>query len=380
MSTLSRLLIGIVSLLSICNYFCHESYSQNRYSDYEILIDDDRIGLIQDISFGDEHIFIGDLINHKVHSYTRTGSYRKSYGRKGIGPGEFRSIAGIEIGPNDSLYVYDRTERRLVVFPTDSKTNDNGRTTTLSSGPGQLQPNNVGSLISGIEGMWLTSDSRPLVVYNRPVNPMEELDDNRKLELRFGMMSSGKPPVLRIQNRQMLTLNTSKGAMLTVMPFGKKPVIEVDQKRDVVYFGYNDSLIVREKPIGQQARKTVSHEYSRIALSDDILRAKLSRENQDLLDKFSTIREQVPSHVPAFEDFEVDNEGRVWIAVNTQSALEEGHTEYWVFDSRGELLDKVPFDRLIFLKAFSEKHAYGILTKPNGAQQIVKTSLSAILP
>lgn len=58
----------------------------------------------------------------KVGVYSSTGQFLRQLGRKGDGPGEFRSIATILVGPGDSLHVIDDIARRRSVFdPSFSK-------------------------------------------------------------------------------------------------------------------------------------------------------------------------------------------------------------------------------------------------------------------
>jgi len=178
----------------------------------------------------------------------------------------------------------------------------------------------------------------------------------------------------------MLTLETETGAMLTEMPFGKEPVIEMGAGNSL-YFGRSDSLFIRKKPIGDPVHTVISHAFSRVELTDDLIRARLKmRGDKDLLKKIGTIQEKAPSHIPVFEDFEVDVEGRVWVAVNTRSALEDGFTEYWIFDAGGDRIRRISFDGIVFLKAFDDQSAYGVKTKPSGLQQIVRAPLDSLLP
>lgn len=346
----------------------------------EVLIEDPRIGLVQGIDLGNEqNIYVGDALNFEVHRYRSSGEYDHSFGRQGRGPGEFRGVYGIRIGPEDSLYVYDSRARRITVFSMGSEIDF--RTMHLPPGPEQLTPGVVGTLVAGIKGLWLASGGRPLVVYKPAVNPMQELNEGRPLEIRFGVASSGTSPVLRTRDRHMLALKGEGGATLTVMPFAKKPVIDMHRSSNFLYFGYTDSLVIRKKLIEGQAQTVVSHEFSRVELSDDLLRSRLKMKGQKkYLKKFGTVRRKAPSYVPAIEDFAVDDERRIWVAVNTKRALEGGYTEYRIFDLNGKLIRKISFDRLVFLKAFSETNAYGIATKPSGAQQIVRASLDTLLP
>lgn len=346
----------------------------------EIVIEDPRIGIIQGIAIDDKgRIYVGDLSNLKVHRYLGNGKHERSFGRKGRGPGEFRAISGVRIGSADSLYVYDSRSRRLTIFPED--TDAEQRTISLPAGPGKFSPGLIGTLISGLQGLWLTTDGKPLVSYSKPINPMEELKETPPLRIRYAGAPSNAEPALEIRGRQMLALQGDRGAMLTVMPFGKQPVVETFGG-DKLYFGYSDSLVIRKKKIDESRSEiVVSHEFSRVDLSEGLLRSKLEREDdQKLLDAFDRVEEKTPSRVPAFEDFAIDKRGRFWVAVNTKRSLNKGQTEYWVFGPDGDIIRKVVFDRLVFLKAFSEKKAYGIATKPNGLQRIVQCSISSLLP
>jgi hypothetical protein len=164
------------------------------------------------------------------------------------------------------------------------------------------------------------------------------------------------------------------------MPFGKEPVIEMGAGNSL-YFGRSDSLFIQKKPIKDPVHTVISHAFSRVELTDDLIRARLKmRGDKDLLKKIGTIQEKAPSHIPVFEDFEVDVEGRVWVAVNTRSALEDGFTEYWIFDAGGDRIRRISFDGIVFLKAFDDQSAYGVKTKPSGLQQIVRAPLDSLLP
>jgi len=370
----------LICLLILFSFIPEKSKSQDKNISSNILIEDSRIGLVQGISFGGKEIYIGDALNYEVHVYKSNGEYKFSLGRQGRGPGEFRSISGTRIGPKDSLYVYDLRERRLTVFSTNSS-KPNLRTMRLSAGPGQLSPNVTGNLVTGLDGLWITKEGRVLVAYSRLIDPRQKLKEDRPLEIRYGNASSEDSPVLRTRDRQMLTLDEGERVSMTTMPFGMEPVIDMHRGSNSIYFGFTDSLVVRRKPIGEQTETVLSPEFSRVELSDDLLRARLKwKGDEDLLKRFDTVQEKAPSYVPAFEDFVVDREERIWVAVNTKEALEGGYTEYWIFSPDGKLLQKVSFDRLVFLKAFSEQSAYGIATKPNGAQQIVRSSLDTLLP
>jgi len=369
---------GIFVLTLSLFLFSNTSWAQPQSIQTQVVIEDPRIGLVQGIDLDSEqNVYVGDLLNNRVHRYRSNGEYDRSFGRSGRGPGEFQAISGMRIGGDDSLYTYDLRSRRLTVYTT--KTSTNPRTTSLPPGPERLEPSATGTLYTGIEGLWLTQDGRSLVSYKRPINPMEESGKGRPLQIRNADSPTRAAPVLEMQARQMLSLKGKGGAMLTVMPFGRKPIVEMGPENRI-YFGESDSLVIRRKPIGGKRQTVVSREFSKVDLTEDLLRTRLEMGgNQDLLKNFDMVWAKAPSHVPVFEDFTVDGDERIWVAVNTSRALEGGHTEYWIFGPDGDLVRKVRFDRLVFLKEFSGQNVYGIATKPNGVQQIVRASLDTLL-
>ena len=54
--------------------------------------------------------------NHCVSVFDTKGNYLLFFGEKGSGGGEFNSPVGITAGANDSLYVCDYMNHRIVIF------------------------------------------------------------------------------------------------------------------------------------------------------------------------------------------------------------------------------------------------------------------------
>ena len=68
------------------------------------------------------NIYITDgYINSRVAKYDRNGDWVKSWGQKGVAPGQFRLPHAIVADRNDNLYVGDRTNRRIQVFDTEGR-------------------------------------------------------------------------------------------------------------------------------------------------------------------------------------------------------------------------------------------------------------------
>ncbi|MEX2601464.1 MAG: 6-bladed beta-propeller [Balneolaceae bacterium] len=64
------------------------------------------------------HVYITDMSRDVIYVYAPEGSYLRTIGRSGQGPGEFQTIhGGLIVGVNDDfLYVYDSTNLRISTF------------------------------------------------------------------------------------------------------------------------------------------------------------------------------------------------------------------------------------------------------------------------
>lgn len=56
------------------------------------------------------------LFPDAIRSFSDSGGFTGTWGEKGEGPGEFKQIGDIEVGPDDSFYVFDSGNQRLTVF------------------------------------------------------------------------------------------------------------------------------------------------------------------------------------------------------------------------------------------------------------------------
>ncbi|MGH7507175.1 MAG: 6-bladed beta-propeller, partial [Longimicrobiales bacterium] len=61
-------------------------------------------------------IVVLDRQADQLHLFAADGSYVRSFGRSGDGPGEFANIASVTVTPGDSIFVFDRGHDRVSVF------------------------------------------------------------------------------------------------------------------------------------------------------------------------------------------------------------------------------------------------------------------------
>ena len=64
-------------------------------------------------------VVIADDLSHHLKVFDHTGTYLTTIGRWGEGPGEFHSPWDVQVGPGDSLYVWDPGQAAISVFGPD---------------------------------------------------------------------------------------------------------------------------------------------------------------------------------------------------------------------------------------------------------------------
>lgn len=76
-----------------------------------------------DVAFGPRgRVFVADgYCNARVIEYDSTGTKVREWGRPGTGPGEFKVVHSLAIGPQGYLYVADRENGRVQWFTLDGK-------------------------------------------------------------------------------------------------------------------------------------------------------------------------------------------------------------------------------------------------------------------
>lgn len=62
-------------------------------------------------------LFLLDGAGKRILAFDPTGSLLEIRGREGGGPGEFNTPSGLGLGPTDTLWVVDRGNRRITLFP-----------------------------------------------------------------------------------------------------------------------------------------------------------------------------------------------------------------------------------------------------------------------
>jgi hypothetical protein len=72
--------------------------------------------VVDAVRLSDGRIVVANGGSYELRFYDGSGAYVSAVGREGGGPGEFKSMWGLEVGTDDSIYVFDSELQRLSIF------------------------------------------------------------------------------------------------------------------------------------------------------------------------------------------------------------------------------------------------------------------------
>jgi hypothetical protein len=337
----------------------------------DLSLSGDHIGLVQGINVDKRgRIYIGDIVNAKIHLYSATGEYLRAIGRRGPGPAEFAQIGGSQLTPEDWLYVLDGNLRRVTLFRSDEFQTP-VRTFTVPGGPQGEAPSMTGSIKNGHSGLWVTPKNQLFIGYSIPFSPAT-LHATRYFRL-FQVDSIGRligqKPVVQVPDRQWLVLE-GRGFSVSLMPFASRPVIYLGPSGHI-YYGHTDDLSISIVDVSGRMFGKIQYPVKRIKLTSEMWTRELQQwpDRSLTMEKIKRSRSPVPEYLPAFEDFVVDDQERIWVAVNTD---DRQHYKWLVFNKEGKLMADLILTNEVMLKLVKNGYAYGIQTTRDGLQSAVR--------
>ena len=105
------------------------------------------------------NLYVLDRQGSRVLKYDADGRHLASYGRKGEGPGELSQPLGLALGPGDTVWVSDFSNRRLTGFPPEG---GDPRTLAYADNEGVPSP-----MLAALDGGFIQA-FRPLFAFGGP--------------------------------------------------------------------------------------------------------------------------------------------------------------------------------------------------------------------
>lgn len=268
-------------------------------------------------------IYVGDWYQQRITVLGPDGELIRAFGRRGSGPGEFRSIRGVQVLPGDSLLVYDPTLARISVFAPDS-----------------TRPAYVTNLAARIPGeapfhIWRTRANDGYVALFRPGFMFREgRSDARREDVIRVLDLDGAPRgdrLLVFPSKSFLVASES----ITPNPFGREGLVRIDS-RDRLHYLWTDSLRIETLDLSGREIGGFSILYDSPRVSVREVEGELAAFNGQVRATFDRVlRDSVPERWPAARDVVVDDEDRIWIALGGARGKP---TEWAVFSAAGTYL------------------------------------------
>ncbi len=266
---------------------------------------------------GAGRVYVLETMEQHVRVFDRSGVHIRTFGRKGAGPGEFRSAVGLAWAPDGTLWIPDPENGRVSVFDTSGAFVTSHRMSAgfaLAPWPGRFDKRgNFYHYALSPQSEW----SYNMVKYGATLEPLDTLVPPFGEEHYFeGREERGGPVRARIPFSPRMAWRLSSDGEMWGAWTSEYEVFRVDSagKRDVV-------LRRSVQPV------TVTSEERDNAL-------ERLRGHGLVIDASS-----VPRRKPAIRSFMLDDEDRVWVIPE----LPDGRTgtALDVFSTNGQHLGRV---------------------------------------
>jgi hypothetical protein len=279
----------------------------------------------------DGRIVVANGGSSELRYFDPRGRYLESAGRKGGGPGEFEGVGAPTVIGTDSIAVYDWNLRRISLWDPDG---DFVRSFGIQFPSGS--PVAVGPLD---DGSWLFTKGFAF-------SPSEISTVVRDTAAYFRFDQAGEliDSIGRFPSYELFLQGSSQAAWATSLPFGRSFATAVAPAG--FYHGITDRYQILRYTVAGDLERVIRKHHQPIAVRDadieDYKAERLEGASNDnwrrrLERMFSEI--PVPSTLPAFQTFEVDALGYLWVAEYERPGAD---VQRWnVFDAEGLLLGTV---------------------------------------
>lgn len=247
-------------------------------------------------------LLVADGDAQVIYVFSESGDSLHTFGRPGNGPGEFASIRDLDIGPGDSVFVWDGRRDRLLVFePETFQFSYDIEIESLSEGdrsPVALTSINNDQLLMRFTASYsLSSD-----------------EDGLDYDIIQFVNRDGRPvgePLLRMPVTRDLLYRTESGIGLLLIPFTRRSSMKPGPD-GTLYYGWSDSISFDVYSAGGDLLRTVRYGHEAVPVTQQELDERIQRMSDATRQLF--LREvEVPKTKPAYSTFTISDKNQIWI-------------------------------------------------------------------
>lgn len=301
-------------------------------------------------------IYAGDWFTARVVVLDSTGGLLRTVGRKGLGPGEFRSIRGVQVLPGDSLLVYDPGAARLSVFA-----------------PGSGHAAYVTSLAAALSG------PEPHLIARTPANdthlalirpPFTSGDTARYDVLRL-LNLDGSPrgePLRRFPSRSFLRVQQGGGFSVMPNPFGHEGLFALGAD-GTLHYAWNDRLGVETTDLQGRAAGGFTIDYDPPSVTRGDAESAFTGMPEQAVRTFRrALEDSLPERWPALMALHAGERGRIWMGLHGPA----GQPREWaLFERDGRYVGSAFLPRHAEVFAVRGGRIYAAETGEDGVTAVV---------
>jgi len=312
---------------------------------------------------GSGRVYVGEWSGRLV-VLNAAGQVERTLGRRGEGPGEFRSTRGVQVLSGDSVMAYDPRLSRVTVFPPETEraayvVNLRAR---IGGEPFEVRRFPDGVLVALFRPTFTTSDRDSDLA--RRADVLQVLTPEGTLE---------GEPLLSFPSRSFLTVRDGGTFHMTPHPFGREGLFALGTG-DRIHFAWTDSLRVRsyDRSGAQVAEIVGGHAAPRVTDADvNAVLATMSDRSRTVYQ--GVLADSLPERWPAVRGLLADEDGRLWVGL---SGADPDTEEWAVFTADGGYLRSVLVPRGLSVRAVRAGVLYAVRTDELDVPEVVSFRLT----
>jgi hypothetical protein len=243
---------------------------------------------------------------YHIRVFDKSGKYIRTIGRIGQGPGEFIQATDFQITPNNELMVHDRFTFKLIFFTLDG---DYLRT----------------AFYRGVQAAYVQLNSNGNYFFKALEFQRQKVSNSyyaaNKVEL-FGPDLNFIKLIAKDEYRNVTG------------PFEPPAMVIRFPSSDSVICGLSETYELQTYDLEGRMVKKVARDFDPVEISD------YEKEKRKLMG-----REGLPKYFRAFQDFFVDEDGRIFVQTYERQT-DEDKFYFDVFDPDGKYVAKIPLNTL----------------------------------
>ena len=247
-------------------------------------------------------LLVADDDAQVIYVFSESGDSLHTFGQPGNGPGEFASIRDLDIGPGDSVFVWDGRRDRLLVFEPE---------TFQFSYDIEIESLNEGD--RSPVALTLINNDQLLMRFTASYSLSSD-EDGLDYDIIHFVNRDGRPvgePLLRMPVTRDLLYRTESGIGLLLIPFTRRSSMKPGPD-GTLYYGWSDSISFDVYSAGGDLLRTVRYGHKAVPVTQQELDERIQRMSDATRQLF--LREvEVPKTKPAYSTFTISDKNQIWI-------------------------------------------------------------------